>query len=155
MSFHTRSHVQWHQTGVISWDWSSIHWTKIWILFWGGWIIPEKEKCWLAEIQTDLWTIFERNGPFVYIEEVLELWAKLIKNGRKSKSVAFVFCDGNESILKAFNFLTVIHWGSHWFFSLMAAFKTPTTLLNDILLLSLLDLDFLWRHSWRNTRPSP
>lgn len=92
MSFHTRSHVRLHQTGVISWDWSSIHWTKIWIIFWGGWIIPAKEKCWLAEIQTNLWTIFERNLPFVYIEKVLELWAKLNKNGRKSKVLPLCLC---------------------------------------------------------------
>ncbi len=39
---------------------------------------------------TDLWTIFKRNGPFVYIEKVLDLWVQLIKNGGKNKNVAFI-----------------------------------------------------------------
>ncbi len=39
---------------------------------------------------TDLWTIFERNRPFVYIEKVLDLWVQLMKNGGKNKSVAFI-----------------------------------------------------------------
>ncbi len=34
--------------------------------------------------------IFERNGPFVYIEKVLDLWVQLMKNGGKNKSVAFI-----------------------------------------------------------------
>ncbi len=38
---------------------------------WGGWIILAKEKCSLTLIYTDLWTIFEINRPFVYIEKVL------------------------------------------------------------------------------------
>ncbi len=38
-----------------------------------------------------LWTIFERNRPFVYIEKVLDLWVQLMKNGGKNKSVAFIF----------------------------------------------------------------
>ncbi len=37
-----------------------------------------------------MWTIFERNRPFVYIEKVLDLWVQLIKNGGKNKSVAFI-----------------------------------------------------------------
>ncbi len=37
-----------------------------------------------------LWTIFERNRPFVYIEKVLDLWVQLMKNGGKNKSVAFI-----------------------------------------------------------------
>ncbi len=57
---------------------------------WGGWIISAKEKCSLTQIQTDLWTIFERNRPFVYIEKVLDLWVQLMKNGGKSKSVMFI-----------------------------------------------------------------
>ncbi len=48
------------------------------------------EKCSLTQIQTDLWTIFERNRPFVYIEKVLDLWVQLMKNGGKNKSVAFI-----------------------------------------------------------------
>ncbi len=36
---------------------------------WGGWIISAKEKCSLTQIYTDLWTIFERNRPFVFIEK--------------------------------------------------------------------------------------
>ncbi len=39
---------------------------------------------------TDLWTIFERNRPFVYTEKVLDLWVQLMKNGGKNKSVAFI-----------------------------------------------------------------
>ncbi len=27
----------------------------------------------------------ERNGPFVYIEKVLDLWVQLMKNGAKTK----------------------------------------------------------------------
>ncbi len=38
----------------------------------------------------DLWTIFERNCPFVYIEKVLDLRVQLMKNGGKNKSVAFI-----------------------------------------------------------------
>ncbi len=44
---------------------------------WGGWIISAKEKCSLTQINTDLWTIFERNRPFVYIEKDLDLWVQL------------------------------------------------------------------------------
>ncbi len=58
---------------------------------WGGWIISAKEKCSLTQISTDLWTIFERNRPFVYIEKVLDLWVQLMKYGGKNKSVAFIF----------------------------------------------------------------
>ncbi len=36
----------------------------------------------------DLWTIFERNRPFVYIEKDLDLWVQLMKNG--GKNVAFI-----------------------------------------------------------------
>ncbi len=57
---------------------------------WGWWIISAKEKCSLTQIKTDLWTIFERNRPFVYIEKVLDLWVQLMKNGGKNKSVAFI-----------------------------------------------------------------
>ncbi len=39
---------------------------------------------------TDLLTILERNGPFVYIEKVLDIWIQLMKNGAKNKSVAFL-----------------------------------------------------------------
>ncbi len=38
-----------------------------------------------------LWTIFEWNRPFVYIEKVLDLWVQLMKNEGKNKSVAFIF----------------------------------------------------------------
>ncbi len=55
---------------------------------WGGWIISAKEKCSLTQSKTDLWTIFERNRPFGYIEKVLDLWVELMKNGGESKSVA-------------------------------------------------------------------
>ncbi len=34
---------------------------------------------------TDLWTIFERNRPFVYIENFLDLWAQLMKTEGKTK----------------------------------------------------------------------
>ncbi len=57
---------------------------------WGGWIISAKEKCSLTQIYTDLWTIFERNRPFVYIEKVLDLWVQLMKNGGRNKSIAFI-----------------------------------------------------------------
>ncbi len=57
---------------------------------WGGWIISAKEKCSLTKIYTDLWTIFETNGPFVYIEKVIDLWVQIMKNGGKNKSVAFI-----------------------------------------------------------------
>ncbi len=57
---------------------------------WGGWIISAKKKCSLTLIYTDLWTISERNRPFVYIEKVLDLWVQLMKNGGKNKSVAFI-----------------------------------------------------------------
>ncbi len=43
-----------------------------------------------TDLQTDLWTKFERNRPFVYIEKVLDLWVQLIKNGGKNKSVVFI-----------------------------------------------------------------
>ncbi len=35
-------------------------------------------------------TIFEINRPFVYIENVLDLWVQLVKNGGKNKSVVFI-----------------------------------------------------------------
>ncbi len=61
---------------------------------WGGWIISAKEKCSLTQIYTDLWTIFDRNRPFVYIEKFLDLWVQLMKNGEnsvnKNNSVAFI-----------------------------------------------------------------
>ncbi len=57
---------------------------------WGGWIISAKEKCSLTQIETDLWTIFERNRHFMYKEKVLDLWVQLMKNGGKNKSVAFM-----------------------------------------------------------------
>ncbi len=40
---------------------------------------------------TDLWTIFERNGPFVYIEKVLDIWVQLMKNGGKNKCCVYNF----------------------------------------------------------------
>ncbi len=52
---------------------------------WGGCIISAKEKCSLTQIYTDLWTIFEKNRPFVYIEKVLDLWVQLMKKGGKNK----------------------------------------------------------------------
>ncbi len=48
---------------------------------WGGWFVSAKEKCSLTQIKTDLWTIFERNRPFMYMEKVLDLWVQLLKNG--------------------------------------------------------------------------
>ncbi len=57
---------------------------------WGGWIISAKEKSSLTQIKTDLWTIFERNKPFVYIEKVLDLWVQLMKNEGKNKSVVLI-----------------------------------------------------------------
>ncbi len=33
---------------------------------------------------------FERNGPIVYIEKVLDLWVQLMKNGGKNESIAFI-----------------------------------------------------------------
>ncbi len=59
---------------------------------WGGWIISAKEKCSLTQIYTDLWTTFERNRPFVYIEKVLDLWVQLMKNGAKTKVLRLSFC---------------------------------------------------------------
>ncbi len=56
---------------------------------WGGWIFSAKEKCSLTQIWTDLWTIFERNKPFVYIEKVLDLWIQLLKNGGKNKCCVY------------------------------------------------------------------
>ncbi len=47
---------------------------------WGGWLSHS-----LTQIYTDLWTIFERNSPFVYIEKALDLWVQLMKNGGKTK----------------------------------------------------------------------
>ncbi len=54
---------------------------------WGGWITSAKEKCSLTQIYADLWTTFERNRPFVYVEKVLDLWVQLIseKWGQKQK----------------------------------------------------------------------
>ncbi len=56
-----------------------------------GWIILAKEKCALTEIQTNLWTQFERNISIVYAEKVLDLLFQLVENGSKNKSVAFIF----------------------------------------------------------------
>ncbi len=60
---------------------------------WGGWIISAQEKCSLTQIKTDLWIIFGRNRPLVYIEKVLDLWVELMKNGGKNKSVVFIILD--------------------------------------------------------------
>ncbi len=38
---------------------------------------------------TDLWTIFDRNKPFVYIEKLLDLWIQLLKNGGKNKCCVY------------------------------------------------------------------
>ncbi len=51
---------------------------------WGGWLSRS-----LTQIYTDLWTIFERNRPFVYIEQVLDLSSAREKWG-KNKSVEFI-----------------------------------------------------------------
>ncbi len=40
---------------------------------------------------TDLWIIFERNRPFVYIEKVLDLWVQLMKNGGKKQMLRLYF----------------------------------------------------------------
>ncbi len=40
---------------------------------------------------TDLWTIFERNRPFVYIEKVFDLWVQLMKNGGKNTLLFSVY----------------------------------------------------------------
>ncbi len=40
---------------------------------------------------TDLWTIFERNRPFLYIEKVLDLRVQLMKNGAKTKVLHLQF----------------------------------------------------------------
>ncbi len=74
---------------------------------WGGWIISAKEKCSLTQIYTDLWTIFERNRPFVYVEKVLDLWVQL--KGAKTKVLHLKFCSvyihiSNHTIL--FNILS-------------------------------------------------
>ncbi len=66
---------------------------------WGGWIISAKEKCSLTQIYTDLWTIFERNRPFVYIEKVLDLWVQLVKNGGKNNSCVYNFVQYNYYII--------------------------------------------------------
>ncbi len=59
---------------------------------WGGWITSAKEKCSQTQISTDLWTIFERNRPFVYIEKVFDLWVQLMKNwGQKQKCCIYNF----------------------------------------------------------------
>ncbi len=54
---------------------------------WGGWLSHS-----LTQIYTDLWTIFERNSPFVYIEKALDLWVQLMKNGGKTKVLCLWFC---------------------------------------------------------------
>ncbi len=46
-----------------------------------------------------LWTIFERNRPFVYIEKVLDLWVQLMKMGAKTK-VLFIILFSVFKILK-------------------------------------------------------
>ncbi len=71
---------------------------------WGGWIISE--KCSLTQILTDLWTIFERNRYFVYIEKVLDIWVQLMKNGGKNKSVIILFSVwmSHKDKLSLFNF---------------------------------------------------
>ena len=43
------------------------------------------------QIWTDLWTIFERIRSFVCIENVLDLWFQVLKNGSKNTSVTFIF----------------------------------------------------------------
>ncbi len=40
--------------------------------------------------ENNMWTIFEINRPFVYIENVLDLCVQLVKNGGKNKSVVFI-----------------------------------------------------------------
>ncbi len=56
---------------------------------WGGWIISAKVKCSLTQIYTDLWlwTIFEWNRPFEYIEKVL---SSAHEKWRQKQSVAFI-----------------------------------------------------------------
>ncbi len=45
------------------------------------WIILAKEKCALTQIQTNLWTEFERNKPIVYVEKIFDfnLWKMAAK----------------------------------------------------------------------------
>ena len=50
---------------------------------WGGMDYLSKGEV-LTNTDLDLWTIFERNGSFVYIEIILDLWVQ-------NKSAAFIF----------------------------------------------------------------
>ena len=79
--------------------------------FWGSarlaWIFSAKEKCSLTQIYTDLWTIFERNRPFVYVEKVFDLWVLLMENGaQKQKCCAYNFV---QCILQKKTF-SLSHW---------------------------------------------
>lgn len=61
----------------------------------GGWIMPA--KCLLSDL-----------GTFVSVGNILDLWVQLIKNGRKRKSLTFIFVFGMSIIiicLKRFNSL--------------------------------------------------
>ena len=57
---------------------------------WGGMDYLSRGEV-LTNTHLDRWAILERNGSFVYIEKVLDLWVQLMKNGSKNKSVAFIF----------------------------------------------------------------
>ncbi len=59
---------------------------------WGGWIISAKVKCSITQIYTNLWTIFERNRPFVYIKKILRsLSSAHEKWGQKQKCCVYNF----------------------------------------------------------------
>ncbi len=79
---------------------------------------------------TDLWTIFERNRPFVYIEKVLDLWIQFMKNGGRNKSVAFIIlfsiclllCCGVCKATCQFKLCSVVSWVSHAFHVFICGF---------------------------------
>ncbi len=62
---------------------------------WGGWLSRS-----LTQIYTDLWTIFERNRPFMYVEKVFNLWVQLMKNGSKMLIILFSVFHCNKDTLK-------------------------------------------------------
>ncbi len=56
---------------------------------WGVWIISSKAKYSLTQIETDLWTIFERNRPFVDRQSLRSLSSAHEKWGQKQKCCVY------------------------------------------------------------------
>lgn len=72
--------------------WPSAGWSNcsfqsvplLWLpLRWNG--LSCQSKSAHQEIYSDLWTIFDSNGFFVYTENVLDHWVQLMKRGAKTK----------------------------------------------------------------------